>query len=178
MACVFELIEAGDLRAVEESIASNPDLIDQFGEGNPYFLDKTPLMYALQCLEPGIAEMLIRHGANINAKMRGGQLQPVINFAMSEFVDIGLLKLILSNGADPNQCDYAGENPMQLAVLGILNKDSYCWERLELLEQHDGDWDYVPEVFLQGDVALTPREYVNSLKDHLPKNLIQHVEGK
>ena len=92
---------------VEQLIRSNVNLE---GCNGPY--DPTPLSYAAAEGYDRIAEILIRNGACINARCRGGRTPLMWAVFGSEAV----LRVLLSVKADVNLSDWMGQTPLYAAV--------------------------------------------------------------
>jgi hypothetical protein len=56
--------------------------MEAVGEDNPNVRDKTPLMYAMQCVNLGLANALLDHGANASAVMPGGPRESVLDLCV------------------------------------------------------------------------------------------------
>lgn len=82
----------------------------------------TPFMAAIKWNRYGVAELMIKHGADIN--YLGSDGTPL--FYVSVFPNVKMVKLLIKNGADPTiPCD--GTTPYEGAKLIRLNNQHYSY---------------------------------------------------
>jgi hypothetical protein len=107
---LFTAIQDGDLAAVFAVLQDNPEALETVGEHNAYVRDKTPLMFALQCANLGLANALLDRGASACAVMPAGPGDSVLQmcvyyaYCRSELEHdewIGLATRLLDLGAEP-----------------------------------------------------------------------------
>ncbi|MHB1001974.1 MAG: ankyrin repeat domain-containing protein [Armatimonadota bacterium] len=97
------------------SVAGATDLVRFLFEHGARLIDKieyTPLHFAAYNQYLQVAELLIAHGANVNARDSEGRT-PLHEAAKTN--SIHMIELLLSSGADPNLQDIYNNNPLQLA---------------------------------------------------------------
>jgi ankyrin repeat protein len=75
----------------------------------------TPLSTAAGKSEIEIADVLLQHGADVNARDEIGRTPLLV--AILNFVDIGLLRLLLETGADVNMEDKRGLTSLWATIL-------------------------------------------------------------
>jgi len=76
-----------------------------------------------------MAELLLEHGADINA--RDNEDQTPLHTA-AEYGRVAVVKLLLTHGADVNSKDLRGDTPLQTAVWRLET------EVAEIIRQHGG----------------------------------------
>lgn len=86
---------------------SNPDVPSQDEESG--FKGETALLQAASWGRLEIAKILIKHGANVNAKAAWGAV-PLHDAARMGNVEVA--RLLLEHGADVNAKDYEGKTPL------------------------------------------------------------------
>ena len=74
----------------------------------------TALHDAVVMKNESIVKMLLKHGANVNAKAEFGHTP--LNFASDRAYSIKMMKLLIENGADINARDHLGRSPLIVAV--------------------------------------------------------------
>ncbi len=100
-----------DTAAVLALLRVNPALINRAA---PY--NYTPLQSVVQSGHTDMAELLIAHGADINAADSFGRT-PLHNVsAQSVYADLALLDLLLAHGANVHAFDHDGLTPLHTAV--------------------------------------------------------------
>ncbi|KAI7986200.1 ADP-ribosylation factor GTPase-activating protein AGD3 [Camellia lanceoleosa] len=78
------------------------------------FLDGCSLLHlACQAADIGMVELLLQHGANVNASDSRGQTPLHHSIIRGR---IAIAKLLLTRGADPHACDSEGKTPLQLVT--------------------------------------------------------------
>ncbi|CAL5361760.1 unnamed protein product [Camellia sinensis] len=78
------------------------------------FLDGCSLLHlACQAADIGMVELLLQHGANVNASDSRGQTPLHHSIIRGR---IAIAKLLLTRGADPHACDREGKTPLQLVT--------------------------------------------------------------
>lgn len=126
---LFKAIQAGDVTTVTALLDADPATVDAFGEGSAAYRDKTPLMFALQCGRHHIARQLIRHGADVGARMPGGPRSTVIAVAVASVIPqqglkdaVRIVGDLLDAGADPND-----------GLWPALSSYNKAWDQPELI---------------------------------------------
>ena len=112
------------VKALDALLEAGADVSRPVGKG-----DYTPLMLAAIGGAADVAELLIKHGANVNAKNAGG-VTPLMVVAANNAVKVGTL--LLKSGADPAARSDDGRTALTIA------KSSNSGEMLKLL-QNAGD---------------------------------------
>ncbi len=102
-------IEKGQLEDVKKFIGAGADVNDRGGDS----YRTSVLMDAIMDNKPEIAEILIAHGADVNAKFGSGSGVTALMHASSS---LALTKLLLNHGADVNaRNDYDGSTAIMMA---------------------------------------------------------------
>ncbi|MDX1295594.1 MAG: ankyrin repeat domain-containing protein [Sulfurimonadaceae bacterium] len=122
---IHDAAEEGDYDRVERLLTwgENVDI-----QNIPY--KQRPLHLAVYNEHPNIVELLLKFGANPNARMNNGQT-PI--FVASYFGDIKSMKMLIAKGAKVNIKDHLGSTPLHKATEG----DSP--EAVKLLLEHGAD---------------------------------------
>lgn len=94
-------------------VSHGANLERQFASGEP---DGPPLAWALTRKRTKIAKMLLRHGARADYRRQYGSSNDALQMAV-ELGDVELVKLLLTNGADPNGYLGSKHSPLQLAIM-------------------------------------------------------------
>jgi ankyrin repeat protein len=107
---IHDATEKGDTKEVEKllQMGENVDI-----QNTPY--KQRPLHLAVYNEHPDIVALLLKHGADANARMNNGQT-PL--FIASYFGDIKSMKLLIEHGAEVNIKDHLGSTPLHKAVEG------------------------------------------------------------
>ncbi|MCX5743497.1 MAG: ankyrin repeat domain-containing protein [Proteobacteria bacterium] len=110
---LFDAIEAGAVSMVWELLDADPSALEAYGAEQPNRLDKTPLMYALQCGHLRLAGELIDRGADVRARMAGGPRSSVVALAVRFVIPgrdlrpmVAVVERLLDGGADPDDALY------------------------------------------------------------------------
>jgi hypothetical protein len=106
---LFEAIENDDRDTLFRILDSDGDALEALGEHSPHVLDKTPLMWALQCANFPLVHALLDRGANAAAVMPGGPRHSVLRMCVYfAYCDdyrhdewIRVATRLLDGGADP-----------------------------------------------------------------------------
>jgi F-type H+-transporting ATPase subunit beta len=118
-------VRSGDVDRVERQLARDPRLLEATLSGEdwgraemghptlPLEFDYTPLLFAANYGQRDLAEVLLRHGANPNAHLRGET--PVGRAVLMH--DEAMLDLLLRAGADPNSVLLNGITPLHRASM-------------------------------------------------------------
>ena len=101
---IFDAIEAGNVKLLDEVIRTNPDLANAKGQ-----FDFTPLHIAAEHRLKDITALLLQNGANPNARNDEGATP--LHFAVSGG-DAQIVSLLLAKGADPNARTRWGNIPL------------------------------------------------------------------
>jgi ankyrin repeat protein len=121
----FKAVENGNLAWVQAALKAYPDLIScSDGEG------WTPLHMAVLYARKDMAELLLAHGANVDAKGNLGDT-PLEDAVTKRSKD--LVELLLAHGANVNAKDSHGNTPLNLAAIKDLE------EIAEFLLAHGAD---------------------------------------
>lgn len=155
---MHELVAAGDLEAVKEAIARDPQAINQPNEaGLP------PLYTAARCRHQSAVDLLINHGANVDifacaylgkaaeAKTLLTDNPEVVNATTSDGMTalhyaarsgrFEAAKVLVEGRADVNSRDLKGRTPLIEASHGGPWKQGACHEIIELLLGHGATTD-------------------------------------
>jgi hypothetical protein len=104
---LFEVIKRNDLSMLHEILMDGDyEINDPTPEG------VTPLICAIFHGSPQMVEVLIKHGADVNAPLPANNLSPMF-FASP---DLAKLRLILAAGADVSHLDHAGHDVLDFHV--------------------------------------------------------------
>ena len=173
---IFELIKAELDERVFDLISESRDTVNSWGEGDPYFLDKTPLMFALQCGNENVAKRLVLAGADVNAKMPCSKKMSVLNFAVNAFRTVEIVELLLSKGANPNHYDADGWSPLKTAVRiassNVPQRRDLGVNFVALLLESGASWNLICEPENEDRIASSARDYAEKIRDDLPGELI------
>ncbi len=136
----FDQIREGNLEFVSAVLNASPAMVNVLGKNNSWYMDKSPLMYALQCAQDKMCTLLIDRGAEVDFVMPEGQEKSICNWAATmaamygeskpEFMQI--LKRLLELGANPNHRDYMGRDALHEAI-SQLNALGKCWQTVLVL---------------------------------------------
>jgi len=107
---IHDAAESGDLKRMEELVNRGENINIQ---NMPY--QQRPLHIAVYNEHPEIVALLLKHGADVNARMNNGQT-PL--FIAAYFGDIESLKMLLDHGAQVNISDHLGNTPLHKAAEG------------------------------------------------------------
>lgn len=151
---LFDAIQDGASSRVRAILDERPEAIEALGDGNEMRLDKTPLMWALQCNKLGLAKMLVERGADVRARMPAGPRSSVLGLAVRFVIadrdpapNLRIIETLIDAGADPND----GLWP----ALHAYHQKFDRTEIIELLLQRGADPD-----LLAGNSGSTVRELV------------------
>ena len=118
-------VRSGDTRRVEQQLATHPGLLEVALSGEdwgraemghptlPLEFDYTPLLFAANYGQRELAEILLRHGANANAHLRGET--PLGRAVLMH--DEAMVDLLLRGGANPNTVLLNGITPLHRAAM-------------------------------------------------------------
>jgi F-type H+-transporting ATPase subunit beta len=118
-------VRTGDLARVERELAADPSLLEATLSGEdwgraemgqptlPLEFDYTPLQFSANYGQRDLAEMLLRHGANPNARLR--QETPLGRAVLMH--DETMVDLLLRHHADPNLAPLNGITPLHRAAM-------------------------------------------------------------
>ena len=110
MDSLINVVRKGDMEAVRALLRDNPEM----AIGAQMWENSSPLHLAAQEGYQDIAEVLLSHGAHVNAKSYHNGYRPLHNAAL--FGKKSLVVLLLSKGSDVNARNDKGETPLHLAV--------------------------------------------------------------
>jgi RNA polymerase sigma factor (sigma-70 family) len=118
-------VRTGELARVERQLASDPSLLEVTLSGEdwgraemgqpilPLEFDYSPLLFAANYGHRKLAEVLLRHGANPNVRLRGET--PLGRAVLMH--DEAMVDLLLRSGADPNAATLNGITPLHRAAM-------------------------------------------------------------
>lgn len=164
---LFQAIEVNDRQVIDEILDEHQDALKVVGFHNRLVRDKTPLMFAMQCVNTELAGYFLDRGADASAIMPGGPksstLAVCMTFAhagMTPFDDwIQLTNRLLDQGADPSTAIWA-------AIASYRGRTKRI-DLIELLYRRGADID---GPFLESGTSV--RELVKINKDkQLPELL-------
>ncbi len=164
---LFQAIQADDRSLIDEILEANEDALEVVGLHNRLVRDKTPLMFALQCMKLDLANYLLDRGADAAAHMAGGPRSSVlalcVKFAhagVTSFDDwMQLARRLLDQGADPSTAIWQAIATYR----GLTNRI----DLVELLIRRGADVD---SPFLDSGESVRDLVRINSGK-HLPELL-------
>jgi ankyrin repeat protein len=117
---VFEAATVGDVLRLEDILAADPGAVHAFsGDG------WTPLHLAAGFGTPAAVDMLLQHGAQVDAVSRNPQRNQALHAALALGRDPESVRVLLAHGADPNATQVGGFTPLFSAATG---------NRLDLVE--------------------------------------------
>lgn len=139
---LFDAISAGDAAVVERLLEAAPALVQstlmQYGQD----YGETPLHHAAYWGQRGVAEILLRYGADVHARNTRGRT-PLHVQCVPGTPDV--VELLLTHGADVNARDFDGATPIFFASGGAI---------AQLLIDHGADLT----VKLPGEEGIGPNE--------------------
>ena len=106
---IYDAIKQGDFAKVEILLKENPDLAKSLNDNNV-----TPLHIAATLKTKTLAEMLLSHGADVNARDKDGYT-PLHYAAQKGSKEVG--ELLIASGAKVNAKTKSGETPYYWAKL-------------------------------------------------------------
>lgn len=102
---------AGDAEAVEELLQQSPELVHGYSQDG-----WTPLHLAAYLGHRAVAEVLLRNGADVNARAHNGLANtPILRAVMGQQGE--MVALLLAHGADVNTPNIAGSTPLHKAAI-------------------------------------------------------------
>lgn len=130
-ASLHDIVAAGDVQKVETMLARNPGLAHSVNK-----LGKTPLHYAVSCKQAECMELLLKHGADINAPDRTGMTPLHVAAMLGRKAEAVWL---LDHGANRDARDSFGDTPMHTAaVFGQGHIIKVLWDRGADLRARNG----------------------------------------
>jgi ankyrin repeat protein len=104
---VFEAAAAGDVLRLEDILAADPGAAHAFsGDG------WTPLHLAAAFGTPEAADLLLQHGAQVDAVSKNPQRNQALHAVLALGRNVETVKLLLAHGADPNAAQAGGFTPL------------------------------------------------------------------
>lgn len=178
---LFQSIEQDDVANLKSFLGEFPKQANIRGVGSAYFPDKTPLMYAIQCVNFPIARFLLENGANVNAKMSGDRRFSVLYMAiyLNTLADLDFVEELFNRGADPNVFDTTGRTPLHEVIdnacrYDLKHLDSIRLVKLFLKHGADPDSRRPSDRSTQG----TARELAQHVSDRLPDEICNLLKIK
>jgi len=104
---IFEAAAVGDVLRVEDILDADPAAVHSFsGDG------WTPLHLAAAFGTPQSVDLLLQHGAQVDAVSRNPQRNQPLHAALALGRDAESVRLLLAHGADPNATQVGGFTPI------------------------------------------------------------------
>jgi len=104
---IFEAAAVGDVLRLEDILGVDP------GEGHAFSGDGwTALHLAAAFATPEAADMLLQHGAQVDAVSRNPQRNQALHAALALGRNFDTVRLLLAHGADPNATQAGGFTPL------------------------------------------------------------------
>jgi ankyrin repeat protein len=104
---VFEAAAVGDVLRLQDLFAADPGAAHAFsGDG------WSPLHLAAAFGSPEAVDMLLQHGAHVDAVSRNPQRNQPLHAALALGRNAAAVKLLLAHGADPNATQAGGFTPL------------------------------------------------------------------
>lgn len=104
---VFEAATVGDVLRLQDILDLDPGAVHNFsGDG------WTPLHLAAAFGTPEAVDMLLQHGAQVDAVSRNPQRNQALHAALALGRNPDTVKLLLAHGADPNATQVGGFTPL------------------------------------------------------------------
>jgi ankyrin repeat protein len=107
-------IEAGDIKLVSKLLDKDNEIVNKRVDS------VTPLQYAIFYRKFEIAKLLIKYGADVNAKGYRNNVPPLSSAAMRG--EVGFMKLLFDNGADIDAKDRNNKTPLMYAASNCQKK--------------------------------------------------------
>lgn len=109
---VHDAAHKGNIAKLQELVAANPAVVN-----NTDKMGKTPLHMAAESNQVAAATFLLEHGADVNAKdPRNGGFTP-LDFALSSYHYIEMVRLLIERGANVNTASTQGITPLIEAAM-------------------------------------------------------------
>lgn len=132
---VFEAASVGDVLRLEDILTADPGTVHNFsGDG------WTPLHLAAAFGTPEAVDLLLQHGAQVDAVSKNPQRNQALHAALALGRNVETVKLLLAHGADPNATQVGGftalfsaatANRRDLAVL-LVESGAHAHHRSDL----------------------------------------------
>jgi ankyrin repeat protein len=110
-------VRAGDVARSETLLATGADVNQPAGVN-----DWPPLMHAVHKKQLRTAEVLLKHGADVNRGGRGG-MTPLMMAA--GYGDTAMVELLLRHHADPQRVSQDGSTALDYALTGTSDIDDF-----------------------------------------------------
>ena len=104
---VFEAAAVGDVLRLEDILAADPAAAHTFSADG-----WTPLHLAAAFGTPQVVDLLLQHGAQIDAVSKNPQRNQALHAALALGRDPETVHLLLAHGADPNATQVGGFTPL------------------------------------------------------------------
>ncbi|XP_055516234.1 ankyrin repeat and SOCS box protein 6 isoform X1 [Leucoraja erinacea] len=143
---LLKVAKAGLVIAAQELLTHGADL--NFEDPVTYY---TALHIAVLHNQPGLVELLVRHGADINKRDRVHSSSP-LDLASEEVERLPCLQRLLDLGADINGVDRIGKSALLHALASSDGVQVYNIANIKLLLERGAD---VKAVMMEGDNVFT-----------------------
>jgi ankyrin repeat protein len=101
-----------DVETVQQMLEQTPDLAHRFSQDGWTYLHQ-----AAQLGRRDVADLLLQHGADVNARAHNGLANtPILCAVIAQHTEI--VALLLAHGADVNAPNSAGSTPLHKAAIG------------------------------------------------------------
>jgi hypothetical protein len=130
------------LGAVGHETADMAEMLLRWGADPELPRDVTPPWTAAKLRSDEMVRLLLRHGANPNARCwadRSDMDTSPLRIAVERRAGLETLRVLLSHGGDPTLTNYGGEAPYDLAGGGVVVRDLLCgWNAVRCRENMGG----------------------------------------
>ncbi len=109
---IAQVSATADIETVQEMLAQTPDLIHSYSSDGWTYLHR-----AAQFGRNDIVDLLLKHGADVNARAHNGLADtPILCAVIGQHID--LVRFLIAHGADVNSPNSAGATPLHKAAIG------------------------------------------------------------